>query len=166
MTKRQINCPEDEPEQKTFELPSEKEHLFQVVDKWTDKDDDNVILVKLEVADGEELGRSILHRVNLDSEWSGFFLTRLFLKAIGEKYKGDFETDDDMWIGRSFHATIIHNVSERNGKTYANIDKFNFDKEVEQPEMPEPVKQEEKPTMTPEEHQKAVDADQIAWDDD
>jgi hypothetical protein len=131
MVKRTMTAPNDEPEQRKFELPSEGEHQFQVVDLWTDKMDDNIIIVKLEVSEGEELGRSILHRVNLDSTWKGFFLTRLFLKAINEPYKGDIETDEDMWIGKIFYATIIHNLGN-NGKTYANIDQFNFDKVVEQ----------------------------------
>lgn len=152
MTKRQVSAPEDEPNQRTFELPSEGEHMFQVVDKWTDKVDENITIVKLEVADGDELGRSILHRVNLDSEWKGFFLTRLFLKAIGEPYKGDFEVDDDMWIGRSFYATVIHNIGS-NGKTYANIDQFNFEKLVDN-------------SITPSFEKDKINPEEIAWDDD
>jgi len=128
MVKRKITTSNEEPEQRKFELPSEGEHQLQVVDLWTDKADDNIIIVKLEVV-GEEEGRSILHRVNLDSEWKGFFLTRLFLKAIGEAYKGEIEVDEDNWIGKQFFATIVHNVGN-NGKTYANIDEFNFDKVV------------------------------------
>lgn len=131
MTKRTLITSDDEPEQRTFELPSAGEHMFQVVDKWGDKGDSNIIIVKLEVAEGEELGRSILHRVNLDTEWKGFFLTRLFLKAISEPYKGEFEVDDDNWIGKCFSATVIHNIGS-NGKTYANIDSYNFDKAIEQ----------------------------------
>ncbi len=134
MVKRTMNLPNDEPEQRKFELPSEGEHQFQIVDLWTDKTDDNIIIVKLEVSEGEELGRSILHRINLDSEWKGFFLTRLFLKAIGEPYKGEVEVEPDNWIGRVFYATIIHNVGN-NGKTYANIDQFNFDKVIEQVDL-------------------------------
>ena len=143
MVKRKITTSNDEPEQRKFELPSEGEHQLQVVDLWTDKADDNIIIVKLEVV-GEEEGRSILHRVNLDSEWKGFFLTRLFLKAIGEAYKGEIEVDEDNWIGKQFFATIIHNVGN-NGKTYANIDEFNFDKVVALDGKPE---------------------DEIAWDDE
>lgn len=156
MVKRTVTAPNEEPEQRKFELPSEGEHQFQIVDKWTDKTDD-IIIVKLEVAEGEELGRSILHRVNLDSGWKGFFLTRLFLKAIGEPYKGEIDIDDDMWIGKCFYATIIHNVSVNNGKTYANIDQFNFDKLADNSGSPT--------KMTPEEKQKAIDSNQIAWDE-
>lgn len=144
--KRQIKTSSEEPEQKKFEIPSEGEHQFQVVDKWISDTDDNIILVKLEVSDGEEAGRSILHRVNLDSEWKGFFLTRLFLKAIGEPYKDEFTTDDDNWIGRMFYATIIHNEG-RNGKIYANIDSFNFDKVVD---VDKKIK---------------IDNNEIAWDE-
>ncbi len=156
MVKRTVTAPNDEPEQGKFKLPSEGEHLFQVVDKWADKTDDNVIITKLEVAEGDEIGRSILHRVNLDSEWKGFFLTRLFLKAIGEPYKGEFEVDDDMWIGKCFYASVIHNLGN-NGKTYANIDQFNFEKMFDNSGAPT--------KMTPEEKQKAIDSNQIAWDE-
>jgi len=162
--KRTVSAPNEEPEQRRFELPSEKEHKFQVVDKWEDESDPNVITTKIEVAGGDEEGRTTLHRVNLDSDWKGFFLTRLFLKAIGEPYKGEFEVDDDMWIGKSFYATIIHNTSENNGKTYANIDEFNFDKEIDQPILPQKEDKPQEQTMTPEEHQQKVDANEIEWD--
>jgi hypothetical protein len=125
--KKQMSAPQEEPEQKRFELPSEGLHKFQVVDIFPDKTNPDAMAVKLEVSEGEELGRSILHRVNLDSAWKGFFLTRLFLKAIGEPYKGDFEADSDMWIGKQFSATIVHNKSDKTGKTYANIDSYEFD---------------------------------------
>jgi len=131
MVKRQLKTSDEEPEQRKFELPSEDiEHLFQVSDLWVSKDDENLIIVKCEVAEGVELGRSLLHRVNLDVEWKGFFLTKLFLKAIKEPYKGDIEVDDDAWIGKLFNATVIHNIAD-NGKTYANIDQYNFDKVAE-----------------------------------
>ena len=149
MVKRTITAGQDEPEQRKFELPSETMHLFQIVDLWSDKTDDNIIITKLEVAEGDELGRSILHRVNLDITWKGFFLTRLFLKSIGEPYKGEFEADTDVWIGKLFYATVVHNLGN-NGKTYANIDQFNFDKVVEQ-------------TSTTFNEQKPL-SDTVAWD--
>jgi len=130
MVKRSVSCDENEPEQKVFENPSVGEHSFQIVDLFPDKLNPDVIAVKLEVCEGAEKGRSILHRVNLDEVWKGFFLTRLFLKAIGEPYKSTFDVDTDMWIGRQFVASIVHNIG-KNGKTYANIDKFNFDKVVD-----------------------------------
>jgi hypothetical protein len=152
MVKKTLIASNDEPEQVRFEIPSEGEHQFQVVDLWTDKNDENIILVKLEVSEGDELGRSILHRVNLDNNWKGFFFTRMFLKAINEPHKGEFEVDTDMWVGRVFYATIIHNIAN-NGKTYANIDQFNFDKVVEQVNL-----------KVDEERQKAIDSNEIAWD--
>lgn len=160
--KRTVQASNDEPEQKRFELPSVGEHQFQVVDKWALDTDENIIVVKLEVSEGDELGRSILHRVNLDSEWKGFFLTRLFLKAIEEPYKGEFEVDDDNWIGKCFYATIIHNQAN-NGKTYANIDTFIFERKVsDQYQEPKPAEVIE---MTDEERQKAIGNNTVAWDE-
>ncbi len=128
--KRTANCPDTEPDVTKFEMPSVGEHDFQVVDVIEDKNSPDIVMVKLEVASGAELGRSILHRVNLDDSFKGFFATRLLLKAIGEPNKGAIEIDTDNWIGRSFVASIVHNVSSGNGKTYANIDKFNFNSQA------------------------------------
>lgn len=134
MVKRTYNLPNEEPEQQAFEKPSEKEHLFQVTDiyditnqpKGFNLDSDTVSL-KLEVCDGEEEGRTLLNRLTLDQKGKGFFATRLFLKAVGESYKGDnLQIDTDMWAGLQFYATVVHN-----GK-YANIKEYNFDKRVEQ----------------------------------
>lgn len=127
MVKRNMNCSDDEPQGKTFELPSVGIHSFRVVDVKENENDPNLVLVKLEVCDGAEMGRSILHRVNLDVDFKGFFFTRLFLKAIGEQYKGSFDVDTDMWLGKVFSATIKHSKSADGTKTYANIDKFEFD---------------------------------------
>ena len=131
---RTVNMPNEEPEQKRFELPSENvEHLFQVVD-LIDSPDPDIAIAKIEIAEGDEIGRSLLHRVNMDSEWKGFFLTRLFLKAIGEPYKGDdVVIDPDNWPGRQFYSSVIHNKGT-SGKIYANIDQYNFEKAVEQVE--------------------------------
>ena len=127
MVKKTVNMGTDDPEQKKFELPSEGEHTFQVVDT-IDNPDPNIVVVKLEITDKEEFGRSMLHRVSLDSEWKGFFLSRLFLKAVQEPHKGDgVEMDSDNWIGRQFTATVIHNEAN-NGKVYANISEYQFDK--------------------------------------
>lgn len=138
--KKQMKAGSDEPDAKKFEMPSEGTHSFLVVDANPDKVNADLILVKLEVCDGPEFGRSILHRVNLDESWKGFFLTRLFLKAIGEPYKSDFAVDTDMWIGKSFCAKIVHNPSKDGTKVYANIDKFDFDTiaKVGQPTKSEP----------------------------
>lgn len=162
--KRQVSTSNEEPEQRKFELPSEGEHQFQVVDKWEDKNDDNIVIVKLEVSEGDETGRSILHRVNLDSKWKGFFLTRLFLKSISEPYKGEFEIDDDNWIGKCFYATIIHNQGN-NGKTYANIDQFIFDRPIEQAVTPDILPSEDEKDMTNDERQIKIDNNNIAWDE-
>lgn len=140
MVKRTYSMPENEPDQKTFQIPSEKEHLFQIVDVY-DEDhneynlnlDANKVCVKLEVVGGEEEGRSILHFLSLDSEWKGFFVTRLFLKSIGEQYKGEkVDIDTDEWVGKQFFATVVHSTAD-NGKTYANINEYNFEKLVEKP---------------------------------
>jgi hypothetical protein len=131
MVKKSVSTVNEEPEQRKFELPSEGVHTFQVVDANGDANNPNLVIVKLEVSEGDELGRSILHRVNLDESWKGFFLTRLFLKACGESYKGQFDADSDNWIGRQFKASIIHNKSEKTGKMYANIDQFEFDTQTE-----------------------------------
>ena len=132
MPKRTASSSNEEPEQKKFELPSAKEHLFQVVDFVDMKEPDpDIMLTKIEVVGGDEEGRSLLQRLSLDDKWKGFFATRLFLKAIGEPYKGnDFPIDTENWIGRQFYATIEH--AEYKGKNYANIDEYNFDKPVEQ----------------------------------
>ena len=132
MVKRNVNCSKEEPKQNDFKLPSEGvEFLFQVID-FVGSNDENIVICKLEVVEGDEVGRSLLHRVSLNEEWKGFFATRLFLKAIGEPYKGDgVNIDSDNWIGRRFYATVIHNVAT-NKKTYANIDTYNFEKKIEQ----------------------------------
>ena len=92
MVRRTVNMGEGEPEQKQFDLPSEGEKLFQVVDVFEmgsemgDKLslDIDTVSVKCEVAIGDELGRTLLNRLNLNETSKGFFATRLFLKAIGE----------------------------------------------------------------------------------
>ncbi len=129
MVKRTYNVEETEPEQGSFEIPSAKEHLLQVVD-FLDSDNPDIMLVKLEVVGGDEQGRSLINRCNLDQNEKGFFFTRMFLKAIGEPYKGQFEVETDRWIGRQCYAVIKH--SEYKGKTYANIDSYNFEKVIKQ----------------------------------
>jgi len=161
---------DSEPEQIKNELPSEKEHLLQVVDIFTYNDetgrklklDEDTVSVKLEVCSGEEEGRTLLNRLNLNEDWKGFFATRLFLKAIGEEYKGKgFTINTDNWIGKQFYATVTHS---KDGK-YANIDKYNFDKIVEQPVVSTSKLE------TKEEKEKAiknsrVPFDEISWDED
>lgn len=135
MVKRTATANNEEPEQKAFELPSEKEHLFQVTDVYTQEEhpegfkisDPDIVFAKLEVVGGDEEGRTILNRLSLDDQYKGFFATRLFLKANGLEYKGDqFAIDTEEWIGRQFYATVVH----KDG--FANIGKYNFEKVVEQ----------------------------------
>lgn len=137
MVKRSYHIDENEPEQSSFNQPSEKEHLLQVVD-FVDQDNPDVILVKLEVVGGDESGRTLLNRCTLDQEAKAFYFTRMFLKAIGEPYKGVFEMESDRWIGRQLYATVVHTKS--NGKTYANIGEYNFDKLITQTNNPDGVK--------------------------
>lgn len=169
MVRRSYDLPDDEPDTKKFELPSEKEHLFQITDVFTNQDetgrkfnlDDNTVVAKCEVVAGDEEGRTLLQRCSLDQEWKGFFATRLLLKAIGQDYKGKgLSIDTDFWIGCQFYATVTHNVN--NGKTYANIEEYNFDKRVEQVARP---KSEVKETMTPEQKAQAIKDNKISWDE-
>ena len=136
MVKRTYNTDENEPEASNFKIPSEKEHLFQVTDinpaVTPSGEDDNIQVVKLEVVGGDEEGLTLLNRVKLDNNEKSFYFTRLFLKAIGEPYKGQFEIETDNWIGRQFYATVKHTKSKDGTKTYANIAEYNFDKKIEQ----------------------------------
>lgn len=136
MVKRTYNTDENEPEASNFKIPSEKEHLFQVTDinpaVTPSGEDDNIQVVKLEVVGGDEEGLTLLNRVKLDHNEKSFYFTRLFLKAIGEPYKGQFEIETDNWIGRQFYATVKHTKSKDGTKTYANIAEYNFDKKIEQ----------------------------------
>jgi len=157
MVKRSYNMPEDEPNTKEFKIPSVKEHLFNVTNIYTYTDamgaklklDENTIGIECEVVGGDEEGRTLINRCSLDQDWKGFFVTRLLLKAIGEPYKGDIAIDTDNWIGRQFYATVLH--ADHKGKTYANIDKYNFDKVIEQ--VVRPVSEVKK------------SEGEIAWDD-
>lgn len=132
--KRSYNTDESEPTESNFKLPSVKEHLFQVTDvnpmALPSGHDDNIQIVKLEIIGGDEEGVTMINRVNLNPEEKSFYFSRLFLKAIGEAYKGIFDVETDRWIGRQFYATVKH--TESKGKTYANIDQYNFDKKIEQ----------------------------------
>lgn len=144
--KRAYNTEDKEPIESNFRIPSEKEHLFQVVDinpvNTPSGFNEDIQVVKLEIVGGDEEGLSILNRVNLISEDRSFYFTTLFLKAIGEPYKGQFEIETHNWLGRQFYATVKHTKSKDGSKTYANIDKYNFDKKIEQ--SYKPVGQKEK----------------------
>lgn len=138
MVKRNYNLPDEEPQQQGFEKPSERQHLFQVVEVFDINNapgkmklDADTVAVKCEVVGGDEQGRTLLNRLSLDEQWKGFYFTKLFLKAIGEQYKGKgLEIDTDRWTGRMFYATVIHNGE------FANIQEYDFDKVVEQYKPP------------------------------
>ena len=161
MVKRSGKAPDTEPEGSgNFKLPSEKEHLFQVVDVYDETYESNkfnldrdTVIAKLEVVGGEEEGLSLLNRCVIDFDGKGFWATRLFLKAIGEPCRDEFEIDTENWIGRQFYATVVHNKG-KNEKTYANIKEYNFEKLVDQHYI--------SPTPDPEVNKEK----EIAWDDE
>lgn len=161
MVKRTVKGDDQEPEQKMFDLPSEKEHLLQVTEVYDIDNNEfgfdlgpNDVVARLEVAGGEEEGRSLLNRMSIDDKWKGFFATRQFLKAIGEPYKGDtFPIDSDNWTGRQFYATVVHNKA-KNGKVYANIKEFNLEKLVDNSSAPKKETEVQQPQ-----------SDEVAWDD-
>lgn len=132
--KRTYNTDQNEPEKKEFPKPTEKEHLFQVTDIFDYTSsigqrlalNDETVSVKIEVAGGDEEGRTMLIRLSLNDQDKGFFFTRMFLKATGQDYKGQITIDTDMWCGLQFYATVKHNGE------YANIKEYNFDKKIEQ----------------------------------
>src|ERR1700741_3888237 len=136
--KRNYSTDDTEPTESNFKIPSEKEHCLTVTDVnplvTPSGEDDNIQIVKLEVVGGDEEGLTMLNRINLDQSQKSFYFARLFLKAIGEPYKGDFYVETDRWIGRTFYARVQH--TESKGKTYANIAEYNFDKPIEQYKSP------------------------------
>lgn len=141
---RRVNAPDTEPTESNFPIPSEKEHLLQIADyEVVNKD---IISVKLEVVGGDEAGRTMLHRVNTNDQEKSFYYCRMFLKAIAEPYKGEFEIDESNWQGKQFYATVKHSPSKDKSKMYANINEYNFEKMVEQvdtkPDTVKPVDKE------------------------
>lgn len=158
MVKRTVNAPDTEPDQKSFPVPSEGEHLFQIVDVYDYTSemgaklslDPDTVSAKAEVVGGSEEGRSLLIRASLDENWKGFFFTRLLLKAIGLPHKGKIDIDTDEWVGRQFFGEVVHD-----GK-YANIDKFNFDKMIDNSNAP---------SAEDKDRQAKIDSNEIAWDE-
>lgn len=138
--KRTVNAPDDEPKAKERLKPSEGEHQFQIVDVITHEDqlgtlfnlDEDTVMVKCEVSVGDEIGREILNRCNINDQSDSFWATRAMLKAIGLDYKGVIEIDTDAWIGRQFICEVKYNQSKDGTKTYANLSKYNYEKQVEQ----------------------------------
>jgi hypothetical protein len=137
--RRNYSIDDTEQTESQFKIPSEKEHCLTVTEvnplKTPDgTEDDNIQIVKLEIVGGDEEGLTMINRVNLDQSQKSFYFARLFLKAIGEPYKGEFFVETDRWIGRTFYARVQH--TESKGKTYANISEYNFTKVVEQYKPP------------------------------
>lgn len=131
MVHRHYRMPDNDPEQMKFQLPSEREHLFQVLEVNEKDINVDIVSVKAGVMGGPEDGRTLLHRLNLDPDSKGFFATRLFLKSIGQPHKGPVNVNTDEWLGKKFYATVIHAKSKDQTKTYANIETYNFEKIVE-----------------------------------
>ena len=129
MVRRHYRMPDDDPTQGNRQLPSERRHLLQVLEVKEINAD--IISIKAGVVGGPEDGRTLLHRLHLDQDSNGFFATRIFLKAIGKPHKGEVDINTEDWLGKKFYATVIHQKNKDQTKTYANIDKYNFDKIVE-----------------------------------
>ena len=133
--KRQYTTEDKEPES-NFKLPPVAEYLFQVTDVnplvEPGGENENIQVANIEIIGGEFEGTTLLLRLNLKHEEKAFYFTTLFLKAIGEGYKGQFEIETDRWVSRQFYATIKHTKSKDGTKTYANIDIYNFDKKITQ----------------------------------
>lgn len=133
MVKRTVTAIEEPGEGKSYELPSEREHLFQIVDVYDSHNNpfekgipEDYVAVVSEVVGGEEEGRNLLTRIPLLPKEKGFFATQLLLKVIGLSYKGEtLVIDTEEWIGKQYYATVKHN------KGFASIDRYNFDKMVE-----------------------------------
>jgi len=123
--KRSAKVPDTEPTEKKFQIPSEGLHSFQITDVIQDVNNDDIVFVTMTVCSSVDNGLTLRNRTDLNPDGKGFWATRLLLKAIKESYKGAIEIDTDMWIGKTFVATVKHN--EYNGKTYANIAEYMFD---------------------------------------
>lgn len=109
--KKNINMPNEE--ERKYTIIPEGEYRFQVVD-IKDETDVNVRLL-CEIVGGQYEGRTVLHNVPLEGDF--LWLTKLFLKCIGEPHCGDIQIDTDNWIGRQFTGQVKHS---KDGK-YANI---------------------------------------------
>jgi hypothetical protein len=111
----------EENQEKTFKIVSEGQHRFQITDIFSESDEK--IVIKCEVVSDVDLGTTLLYNVSNDPANKFFWLTKIFLKAIGEPHTGEIVIDTDAWIGRRFTGKVVHaqgkGVSE--GKTFANI---------------------------------------------
>lgn len=120
-TKRKINMPEGEG---NFPLFPEGEARFQITnweyakDRTTGLPNEDVVVVTCESITEPTLGKTLLYRVNLTGDF--LWLTKLFLKCIGEQHTGEIDVDPEAWIGRRFTGEVKHTHS-KDGKTYANV---------------------------------------------
>lgn len=112
--------PKDD-EQKKFPVIGLGFHKFQITDIHAE-DEENIVAKCEVIGDDDSKGLSLLYRIANNPESQFFWLTKLFLKCIGEPCEGDVTIDTDAWIGRQFSGEIKH--SEKDGKTYANIKKL------------------------------------------
>lgn len=119
--KYQRTMPKDE--EKKYDLMPEGEHTFQITDIY--KEDEEEITVKCEVISTNGTGLTLLYRISNNHDSKFFWLTKLFLKCIGEPHEGDVIIDTDSFIGRQFCGE----VKQKDG--YANIKKLIY-KDIEQ----------------------------------
>lgn len=110
-------------EEKKYDLVPEGEHTFQITD--IHKEDEEEITVKCEVVSTNGTGLTLLYRISNNHDNKFFWLTKLFLKCIGEPHEGDVVIDTDSFIGRQFCGEVKH----KDG--YANIKKLIY-KDIEQ----------------------------------
>lgn len=127
MVKRTYNLEDNDP-QKSYPIVPVGEHKFQVTD-ITDTNDIDIVSVKCEVISENGTAISLIHRINLNENNKFFWLTRVFLKCIGEPCRGNNVTiDTDAWVGRQFTGIVKHSDDNK----YANIKEFIY-KEGNQP---------------------------------
>lgn len=119
--------PEDE---KNFKIVPIGEHKFQITDIHTENEEE--ITAKCEVLDTSGEGLTLLHRITNNPSSEFFWLTKLFLKCIGEPHNGDVVIDTDAWIGRQFFGEVKHSTD---GK-YANIKKLIYKDDIKQFTLP------------------------------
>jgi len=123
---------------------------------------DPKILVICEVVDNEKhVGKSAILNVIFylpDSpSIKGIGMTRHFLKCIDEPWEGDITPKPESWIGKRFMAEAV-----KNGEYINLVNIEGCDQCVTESG---PVSAGGGKQLTPEERQKAIDNDQIAWDD-
>lgn len=128
--KFKAQMPKDE--EKTYKLLPEGTYKFQVTDvvEATKKLPSgakelvpNTLTVTCEVIEPSNQGENQFLRIVTSGDF--LWLTKLFLKCIGEKYEGDVELDTDAWIGRQFWGEVKH----KDG--YANIKRMIYKNETQ-----------------------------------